>query len=173
MNRVLEEFDPWEGRTPEAGSWDDEDGLEAFVPGNGSPKPKATPTPEVIPPPPPVVIVPMPRAAPERPTETVSEPSTATVASRGPNREVDYRCAVMDAPGLSVHARYAGLAIVRHCFRSGELFAGMEKVAEWMGLSPESRKQVSKYVGELVAAGFLTPVGKVRRTVKYRLTLPG
>ncbi|GAA2542345.1 hypothetical protein [Pseudonocardia hydrocarbonoxydans] len=91
---------------------------------------------------------------------------------RSPDREVDYRCSVMDHPGLSVGARYTGVAIVRHCFRKLELFAGMDTVAEWIGLSPESRKQAGKYVEELAKAGFLDPIGKAGRSIKYRLTIP-
>jgi hypothetical protein len=91
---------------------------------------------------------------------------------RSPDREVDYRCSVMDHPGLSVGARYTGVAIVRHCFRKLELFAGMDTVAEWIGLSPESRKQAGKYVEELAGAGFLDPIGKAGRSTKYRLTIP-
>jgi hypothetical protein len=91
---------------------------------------------------------------------------------RTPTREVDYRCSVMDHPGLSVGARYTGVAIVRHCFRKLELFAGMDTVAEWIGLSPESRKQAGKYVAELADAGFLDPIGKAGRSTKYRLTIP-
>ncbi|WP_308817763.1 helix-turn-helix domain-containing protein [Pseudonocardia alni] len=99
---------------------------------------------------------------------STAQPSTAT----GKLREVDYRIAVMDAPGLSVGARYTGVAIARHCWRHGELFAGLDKISEWIGNSPESRKQTGKYVRELVSAGLLVAIGKAGRTTRYRLTVP-
>lgn len=109
----------------------------------------------------------------QREEETDTEAAeAASVAVESPAREVDYRMAVMDALGLSIGARYTGVAIARHCWRSGEMFAGMDVVSEWIGNSPESRKTTGKYVRELVAAGYLVPVGNVGRTTRYRLTLP-
>jgi len=114
------------------------------------------------------------RPAPHTKPEPVARPTAVSDVQelRKPTNEVEYRCAVMDAPNLSLGARYTGVAIVRHCWATGELFAKMELVAAWIGLSPSSRKQVGKYVEELEAARFLTRIGKAGRANKYRLTLP-
>ncbi|RTL64433.1 MAG: hypothetical protein EKK42_24480 [Pseudonocardiaceae bacterium] len=100
-------------------------------------------------------------------------PAPQAPTTRAPTREVDFRTAVMDYPGkLSTGARYAGVCIGRHCFRSWEFFASQGQLAEWMGLSPSSRKTTGGYVAELVEAGFLTPIGSHRRTTRYALTIP-
>lgn len=107
------------------------------------------------------------------PSEGAAKPSTADTSPKTEGfREVDYRTAVMDARGLSLGARYTGVAIVRHCWQQGEMFARMELVAEWIGLSGASRKQATKYVAELVEAGFLVEIGKAGRAYRYRLAIP-
>jgi hypothetical protein len=100
-----------------------------------------------------------------------AEPDQAPCRVLVPENEVDYRASLMRSD-LSPMAMLAGVAIVFRCWKSKELFAGQAEVAEWMHLSEHSRKHVKGYLAELVAAGYLRPIGSHRRTTRYLLTLP-
>ena len=92
--------------------------------------------------------------------------------TRNPKHEGDYRAAVMNDPGLPHMALLAAVAINHRCFKTGELFAGNDQIAEWMHLGKSGRKRVPGYLETLVERGYLVWIGKYRRTDRYRLAIP-
>ena len=92
---------------------------------------------------------------------------------RRPEREADYRAAIMNDDHLSPAASWIASCLIFHFWQSGELYASQARIAEYAHYSPTSRKTVRSALRELVDAGYLDHVGtKPNRVEHYRFTIP-
>ena len=95
------------------------------------------------------------------------------VSTRKPEREADYRAAIMNDDRLSIAASWIATCLIFRFWQSGEVYAGQKRIAEIAKYSRHSTDSVRKALAELVERGYLEHVGTLPdRREHYRFTIP-
>ena len=110
----------------------------------------------------------------DRPPKRAAKPANPFgPKTRKPDREADYRAAIMNDDRLSPAAAWIATCLIFRYWRSGELYAGQKTIAEHAKYSRQSTKTVRNALAELVSRGYLEHIGTLSdRREHYRFTIP-